>query len=283
MSEPAITVSAIHTSGPLAMPVTRIVIHATCPNVGYPQASAPGSARGTALYFQSPASGGSAHYVEAVDGEEHCVPDNVEAWHAPPNPHSIGIEICGEGGNYSNSYSRAQWLSPQVWPGVLRAAARCAELCDRFGVPKVKIGPGDLLAGARGVCGHVDVSNAWHQSDHSDPGPEFPWTEFMAAVNKEDDMQADERQWLWEVHNWIRGNDPNVDNITLLWMQNKSTLASFQTALAKLEDIRTALLGGNVDGKNNFHWLDAQDSARAAQLKADLDGVHADLLKLLPH
>jgi hypothetical protein len=183
MAEPPITLRAAHDSGPLTMPVTRIVIHATCPNVGYPAASAPGAAQGTARYFAQAGSGGSAHYVEDPTSEAHCVPDNVTAWHAPPNPNSIGIEICAEGGDYPASYTRAQWLSPQVWPGVLRAAGRARELCDRFGVPKTKIGPGELLAGAHGICGHVDVSQAWHQSSHSDPGPAFPWPEFMAAVN----------------------------------------------------------------------------------------------------
>jgi hypothetical protein len=183
MAEPPITLRAVHDSGPLPMPVTRIVIHATCPNVGYPKASEPGSAMGTAHYFQDPKAGGSAHYVEDSWTETHCVPDNVEAWHAPPNDNSIGIEICAEGGDYPANYTREQWLSPQVWPGVQRAAARARELCDRFGVPKVKIGPAQLLAGAHGICGHVDVSQAWHQSDHSDPGKFFPWPEFMAEVN----------------------------------------------------------------------------------------------------
>lgn len=41
----------------------------------------------------------------------------------------------------------------------------------------------DLKAGRRGICGHVDVTDAWHQSDHDDPGPWFPWDKFMAVVN----------------------------------------------------------------------------------------------------
>jgi len=40
----------------------------------------------------------------------------------------------------------------------------------------------DLKAGRRGVCGHTDVTDAWHQSDHDDPGPWFPWDKFMAVV-----------------------------------------------------------------------------------------------------
>jgi hypothetical protein len=65
---------------------------------------------------------------------------------------------------------------------VQRAAARVAELCDRLSVPKVRLSAADLVAGKHGVCGHVDVSRAFHQSDHSDPGPNFPWDEFMALV-----------------------------------------------------------------------------------------------------
>lgn len=182
MAEPPITLRAIHDSGPLAMPINRIVIHATCPTIGYPAASAAGQAMATARYFQTAAAGGSAHYVCDVATETHCVPDNVVSWHAPPNDHSIGIEICAEGGAYGMSYTRDQWLSPQVWPAVQRAAARTAELCTRFGLPVVKLNAADLLAGKRGICAHVDVSTAWKQSTHSDLGKAFPWPEFLAAV-----------------------------------------------------------------------------------------------------
>lgn len=177
MAEPAITLRAVHDSGAPNAPVTRIVIHATAGGQGFPAESAAGVAHATARYFQSQAAGGSAHYICDVAAEEHCVPDGVVAWHAPPNPGSIGIEVCAD-----PTYTRAQWLDPKVWPAVVRAAARCRELCDRFGVPKVKLTSAGLLAGAHGVCGHVDVSGAWHQSDHWDPGPNFPWDRFMALV-----------------------------------------------------------------------------------------------------
>lgn len=182
MAEPAITLRAIHDSGAGNLIPTRVVIHATCPNVGYPKASGPGTALGTARYFQQAAAGGSAHYICGIDSEQHCVPDSIVAWHAPPNPRSIGIEINAEGGDYPLSYTRAQWLSPQVWPGVLRAAARTRELCQRFAIPMTRLSVNDLKAGKRGICGHVDVSQAFKQSTHSDPGPQFPWAEFMAAV-----------------------------------------------------------------------------------------------------
>ncbi|MCW2765940.1 MAG: hypothetical protein JWO11_1899, partial [Nocardioides sp.] len=95
MSEPPITRRAVHDSGGGNTPVRRIVIHATCPGIGYPHASKKGAASGTAKYFQMRSSGGSAHYIyDSSRREEHCVPDKIIAWHAPPNSHSIGIEIC---------------------------------------------------------------------------------------------------------------------------------------------------------------------------------------------
>lgn len=185
MAEPPVTVRAVHDSGAGNLPPTRVVIHATNSNVGFPRGTRAGQALATARYFQLASARGSAHYIMDVAGEEHCLPDNVIAWHAPPNSRSIGIEICAEGGNPSvapKTYTRAQWLDPQVWPALKLAAERTWEICVRYGIPAVRLSPADLKAGKRGICGHVDVSQAFHQTDHSDPGPEFPWPEFMAAV-----------------------------------------------------------------------------------------------------
>lgn len=189
MSEPPITRQAVHTSSGSNLPITRIVVHATCPDVGYPTASKHGAASGTAKYFQMASSGGSAHYITGIDSEEHCVKDSVVAWHAPPNIHSIGVEITADGGDLSayrshpeHAYTRDQWLSPEVWPAVVRAANRVKELCERFDVPKVRLSVNDLKAGKHGICGHVDVSYAFRQTDHSDPGPNFPWDKFMEIV-----------------------------------------------------------------------------------------------------
>lgn len=184
MAEPAITIRATYSSHAVGdnLTPTRVVIHATCPNTGYAGASAAGQAIGTARYFAGGNAGGSAHYIEDINTETHCVPDGTIAYHAPPNVRSVGIEICAEGGDYAKSYTREQWLSASVWPAVLRTASRTRELCQRYAIPMVKLSVADLLANRHGICGHVDVSNAWHQSSHSDPGAGFPWDKFIAAV-----------------------------------------------------------------------------------------------------
>lgn len=178
MSEPQITIQAAHYSSGGNSPVNRIVIHATSPTMSGHSASQPGMARSTAQYFTSSSSGGSAHYiVDAGGDEQHCVRDKDRAWHAPPNGNSIGIEICSE-----STYGRADWISRDVFPAVELAARRTRELCDRFGVPLEKLTAGDLASGRRGICSHADVSQAWHESDHWDPGTSFPWDQFMELV-----------------------------------------------------------------------------------------------------
>jgi hypothetical protein len=178
MPEPKVSLRAVHRSSGSNLPVTRIVIHCTCPpNVPYAAASAAGKARGTAQYFTQQNAGGSAHYVIDIEAEEHCLEDAAIAWHAPPNQHSIGIEICGQA-----FYTREQWLSPQVKPALDRAAARTADLCQRFSLPVAWLGVADLKAGRKGVTSHANVSAAFKQSDHTDPGPNFPADVFIGMV-----------------------------------------------------------------------------------------------------
>jgi hypothetical protein len=71
------------------------------------------------------------------------------------------------------------------------------------------------------------------------------------GTTQEDDMQADERQALFDIRSWLRGGDPNVDNITLLWLQNQATQK-------QLGDVLTNLRGNMPEGQNNFHWLAGQ-------------------------
>jgi len=177
MSEPKITVRAANDSGQGNLVPTRVVIHSTVGG-GFPGASASGMAHSVAEYFARPSTGGSAHYVVDDANEEHCVPEDTIAWHAPPNEHSLGIEIASE-----PTFTREQWLDDRVWPAVEKAAARANDLCDRYKIPKVKLSVADLLAGKHGICGHVDVSQAWHQSTHWDPGPNFPWDKFMELLS----------------------------------------------------------------------------------------------------
>ena len=265
--EPPISRRAVHNSGAGNLPIRRVVIHATCPGVGYPAASKKGAASGTAKYFQMASSGGSAHYIyDSSRHEEHCVAESVTAWHAPPNPHSIGIEICGEA-----SYTRAQWLSAEVWPAVEEAAARTRDLCQRYGLPMRKLTVAQVKAGAEGVCGHVDVSNAFHQTDHSDPGQHFPWDEFMHLVNRESALPRPdpEADWTEEIVKQLPTLKAGADNYDV------KTLRANLFARGTVSEDRYAAAGLRA-------WLEetAFDAALIADVKhfqglkkLDQDGV----------
>jgi hypothetical protein len=172
----------VHFSAGSNFAILDLTIHATCPP---PPPGAPwywgsraGQARGTAAYFQNPSAGGSAHHVFDVAEAVRCAPDEMVTWHAPPNPRSIGYEVCGQ-----SWYTREQWLDDHVWPAVVLMAAQVKADAERYGIPKAKRSAAELVRGLHGVRGHVDVSQAFHQSDHTDPGPGFPWDAFMALLS----------------------------------------------------------------------------------------------------
>lgn len=125
----------------------------------------------TGGYFQSPDSGGSTQLVVGEDGIFRCVPDDVVCAGAPPlNDTGLHIEIVGRA-----SWTREQWLERDTT--LLHAAVCVAAWCREYGIPSDMIlNPGALLVpGASGITTHRAVSLAWHQSDHTDPGANFPY------------------------------------------------------------------------------------------------------------
>jgi hypothetical protein len=187
-------IPCVHFSAGDNLPPTRIVIHGT---VGPTRA---GAARGVAAYFQEQASGGSAQLV--VDPKEtiRCAQDNTICWHAPPNKGSLGIEFCDwvswrQGNNQTvadldpfwhgktEADFNARWSLPD-WDDMLkRGASEVAAWMQTYGIPLVRLSPADLLAGQRGLCGHIDVSQAWHQTDHTDGASyNFAWDTFLKYV-----------------------------------------------------------------------------------------------------
>lgn len=154
-------------------PIKRVVIHGTV------SPCVQGGALAVATMFSKSNRDASTQYV--VDPFEviQCVPDNTVAYGAPPNTGSIHVELCDMQGG-----SPSRWLDDLHQSMLARAAGLVASLCLKFKVPIEHIGPAELRAGQEGICGHVDISNAWHQTDHVDPGPDFPWTQFLALVNQ---------------------------------------------------------------------------------------------------
>lgn len=159
-------------------PIKRIVLHST---VG---PTKPGSARSIARMFNTTSRAASAHYI--VDGGEvvQDLYDSYVAYHAPPNSNSLGVEICDNPGpSESRPYSADRWESGDHRKALLLTAELVAGLCKAYGIPIRKLSSSDLRAGKQGICGHVDISYAWSQTSHWDPG-KFPWSDFIRLVKK---------------------------------------------------------------------------------------------------
>jgi hypothetical protein len=139
----------------------------------------------------------SYHEVFDTDGIFPVVPHDKRANHAG------GGNVNGLGGCIPGTarQTRAQWFDDITAQYLERCAEWLADLHIAYGIPLVKLLPDDLVAGRRGVCGHVDVSNAFHKSDHTDPGTSFPWDWLITRANhivapppEEDEVTAEEVQ-----------------------------------------------------------------------------------------
>lgn len=90
--------------------------------------------------------------------------------YAAPGANADGdhLELCGFA-----AWSTADWMAhPDMLDGAARWLARRATARR---IPLIHLSVADLLADKRGVCAHVDVTNAFHLSTHVDPGRNFPW------------------------------------------------------------------------------------------------------------
>lgn len=162
---------AFHTTFGNNKPIKRIVIHSTV------SPTESGGARDIAAYFRSEKAGGSAHYVVDPYTVVQVVHDNVIAWHAPPNKGSLGVELC----DMPDPDSAARWKNAEHRLMFRQGAELVAELCLAYDIPPWFVGPVGLILGRKGVTTHANVSKAFHQSTHWDPGA-WPRKAFMQAV-----------------------------------------------------------------------------------------------------
>lgn len=151
--------------------VTRIVVH----DMEMPEKGT--TAETCARYFATTTRDASAHYCIDSDSVVQCVDHQFRAYHAPPNTGSIGLEHAGFA-----SQSRAQWLDPFGVAMIEQSARLAAWLCREFELPPRWLSIAQLRGGERGICTHYDVSRAFGQSSHTDPGPGFPKDYYLDRV-----------------------------------------------------------------------------------------------------
>lgn len=115
--------------------------------------------------------GGYTLMADASAGPYAAPPTNGTWWH-----------VCIPG---AASQTRDDWLldvSRLHIKGVARFIVdRWREDGESWDITSYLIAT-DLVRGRQGITSHREVSNAWHQSDHSDPGPLFPWDILLSDV-----------------------------------------------------------------------------------------------------
>lgn len=114
--------------------------------------------------------GSSYNILVGVDGKTvRSNDDNYIPWAAGTTGNRVGLHASAIG---RASRTRLDW---EKHPKQLEALARwAADLHTRYGLPLVWLTAEQVRAGARGFCGHAEVSAAWREVDHTDPGPGFP-------------------------------------------------------------------------------------------------------------
>lgn len=167
------TYKAVHNSGPRPAALIRyIVLHDT----------EGATAQGAAEYFTTQASGGSANLVVDDNTCYRVLDDLMIPWAAPPlNTSGFHIEQAGFA-----AWTRAEWLTHRET--IDRAAYKAALRCERFKIPArlltVPLLQHDFAQHqpAGGVVTHATISAAFHQSTHTDPGPQYPLDVFMQQL-----------------------------------------------------------------------------------------------------
>lgn len=157
--------------------VSLLVIH----TMEYPDNA--GAAKWCAEFFagsDSPIA--SAHY--AVDNSEvyHMVQECDVAYGAPgANRNGIHIEHAGRAAE-----TPADWASSYNLEMLKLSAVLAAQVCYRHKIPIRKLTVEQVAQGLRGICGHVDVTRAFPErhGTHTDPGSDFPWSQYIAWVNQ---------------------------------------------------------------------------------------------------
>ena len=143
-------------------------------------AERPDAAAICARWFATPVSKVSAHFCVDAATVIQCVREKDIAWHARGgNTDSVGVELAGFA-----RQTREEWSDDYSTAVLARASSLVGDVCTRRRIPVRWLVAADLVAGRRGITGHVEVSRAFGKSDHWDPGPGFPVQLFLNEVRR---------------------------------------------------------------------------------------------------
>lgn len=153
----------------------------------------PGAARKLGAWNRDGTTGGSWHYATDPDETIQCSYDRFVCHAAPPNPRKLHIEMADWPGpvpgdkpgtaRYKALRRVWRWRNPQQIKMLKRTAKLTAQLCLAYDLPVKYLSVAEVRAGGKGITGHVNVSKAFGQSVHWDPGF-WPRRRFMRLVRK---------------------------------------------------------------------------------------------------
>ncbi|MFI9817566.1 N-acetylmuramoyl-L-alanine amidase [Saccharothrix variisporea] len=232
--------------------------------------------------------GASVHAASDAGGVvAPLVPYDRAAWTAgyTANAWGLHIELCAFA-----HMTRAQWLSESdivlwiPWIGENRtvrspmsmlrnSAAWVREVSNLYGIPARKIGAAELRDRVGGICGHADTSAAWGETDHTDPGPNFPWDVFIALVQgQEDDHMPEDPN-----NPYLRKSDSEYLAREMEKYNNERkrgdefVVVTLSAAIAELSD------DPSLTKDEVRQIVDAAEQQQTAELKAHIDATVADV------
>lgn len=143
----------------------------------------PEAAEQVAEFFAGPkAPQASAHYCLDNNSAVACVRDHNVAWAAPYINHDgLHFEFAGRA-----AQTKRDWhdrYSEKLLFDI--AAPLFARKALRYSIPARLVDDGDLKRGRSGITSHNFATLAFGPKDgHTDPGENFPYSEFIAEVRE---------------------------------------------------------------------------------------------------
>lgn len=126
---------------------------------------------------------GSYHVVVGADGRTGRENDDqFIPWAAGWTGNRIGLHVSLMA---RASLTRDQWLERTAQ---LDALARwLAHTSRQYAIPLQPCPVSEIAGTGRGVVSHADLSRAFpHETDHTDPGPNFPWSHVLELAGNGD-------------------------------------------------------------------------------------------------
>ncbi len=206
----------------------------------------------------------SAHACVDQDSLVVCLPPTATAF-AAPGANADGYQI--EHAGYA-SQDGAGWADAESQSMLRLSAAHAREIALAAGIPLRHLTDDELAAGAAGFVGHDQVSRVYRKSDHWDPGPQFPWSQYMGLVNGE--AATEETQLVQEeddmhfVRSRQTGTIYSVTPTDVTAMSSAKTWGDLVKAYGLSNEYEASLDEGDIAG------LMADAAARRARLVAEV-------------